>query len=126
MYRKELQEKTGVTRDALRHYQSIGLIAPARNPHNAYLEYSLEDVETIQFITKAKKLGFSLEEIKLLLSQMQSSECKHQSLLPFLEQNLLEIRDRIKELQKIKRHLEQLVKNFQTKNCTVKPSKLEI
>jgi len=55
--------------ETVRFYERKGLIAePPRRPSSGYRQYPIEAVAQIRFIRRAKKLGFSLREIKELLS----------------------------------------------------------
>jgi len=122
----EIMKKAEVTRDTIRHYVSMGLIKPAVNKQNGYKEYSKQDLENLIFIKNAKIIGFSLDEIKKILEQMHSSTCKHQSLLPYLHEQLEEIDYKIISLKKIQKHLRFLIKDYGKRNCAVKPSKLKL
>jgi len=126
MYTKNLLEKTNITRDALRHYNEMELLHPQTNPSNNYKIYTKQDVETILFIKKAKKIGFTLNEIKKIIIQMQSATCKHQSLIPYLEDQLAEINDKIATLHKMQKHISFLINDFEEKDCEITPTKLEM
>ncbi len=126
MYTKDLLQQTNITKDTLRHYNEIGLLKPHTNPTNNYKMYSQKDVETILFIKKAKKIGFTLNEIKKIIVQMQSATCKHQSLIPYLEDQLEEINDKIIILKKMKSHISFLINDFKKRDCEVTPTKLEM
>ena len=62
----ELARDSGVTLRALRFYQSKGLLAPRRNG-SARL-FSLEDRDRLMLILQGKRLGFTLTEIREMLS----------------------------------------------------------
>lgn len=63
-----VSELTGATRKAIRHYESIGLIrSPERK--GSYRIYNDHDVMVISMICRAKALGFSLFEIKNIVSK---------------------------------------------------------
>ena len=58
-----------VTVKALRHYDKIGLLKPAGvNPETGYREYSEEQIPHMLLINKLKYYGFSLSEIKDIIS----------------------------------------------------------
>ena len=62
----ELARGSGVTLRALRFYQSKGLLAPRR--HGSARLFSLEDRDRLALILQGKRLGFTLTEIREMLS----------------------------------------------------------
>jgi DNA-binding transcriptional MerR regulator len=122
----ELIKKTKITRDTLRYYNKLGFLVPKVNPSNGYKEYTEDDVWMVTFIKSAQGIGFSLKDVKELAEHMQSAECKHKSLLPFLNTRLNEVEEKIKALQKIKKHLKFLIEDFEQRDCTKKPSELKL
>jgi len=63
-----VSELTGVTRKAIRYYESIGLItSPSRK--GSYRVYNDNDVVVISMIRRAQTLGFSLTELKDIVSK---------------------------------------------------------
>ncbi|MGA9282541.1 MAG: MerR family transcriptional regulator, partial [Pseudolabrys sp.] len=62
----ELARDSGVTLRALRFYQSKGLLAPRRNGSARLFSY--EDRERLTLILQGKRLGFTLTEIREMLS----------------------------------------------------------
>ncbi len=64
----KVSELTGATRKAIRHYEAIGLIAtPDRR--GKYRVYNEHDVQIILMIRRAQELGFSLMELKEVVSR---------------------------------------------------------
>lgn len=122
----EFISKTKITRDTLRYYNRLGLLIPKINPSNGYKEYSEKDIQMIGFIKGAQSIGFSLKDIKDLADHMKSEKCKHKSLLPFLNTRLDEVEEKIKALQKIKKHLKFLIEDFEQRDCSKKPSELKL
>ena len=54
--------------ETIRYYERSGLMpAPARTA-SGYREYSPTEVDRLRFISRGRELGFSLEEIRSLLS----------------------------------------------------------
>ena len=62
----ELARDSGVTLRALRFYQSKGLLAPRRNGSTRL--FSHEDRDRLALILQGKRLGFTLTEIREMLS----------------------------------------------------------
>src|SRR5213594_1999406 len=64
----DVARQAGVRIETLRHYEREGLVAsPPRSVSN-YRLYPEDTVRRVQFIKRAQELGFSLKEIKELLS----------------------------------------------------------
>src|SRR3546814_16623549 len=60
-------EKSGVPPKTIRYYESIGLIPSADRRANGYRTYSEIDMYTLNFIKRARSLGFSVDEVRDLL-----------------------------------------------------------
>ena len=72
-----LAARTGVKAETIRYYERIGLLPlPARTPGN-YRSYGPAHLERLSFIRRGRDLGFSLEEIRelLTLSDDKSQSC---------------------------------------------------
>lgn len=63
----KVAKQAGVGIDTVRFYEREGLLPEARRAESGYRLYSLDDVDRLRFIRRAKTLGFSLEEIAELL-----------------------------------------------------------
>lgn len=63
----EVARRAGVRPSAVRYYEERGLIAPARRGAGRRRLYGVEAVERLALITFAKRIGFSLKEIRALL-----------------------------------------------------------
>jgi len=75
----ELAERTGVSRDAIRYYETTGVLPEAERTQSGYRLYGPDDVERIEFIAQAQALGLTLEEIGDVLSLVDRGEapCVH-------------------------------------------------
>ncbi|MES1956344.1 Hg(II)-responsive transcriptional regulator [Salinisphaera hydrothermalis] len=64
----QLAAAAGVNRQTVRYYQRRGLIEQPPKPSSGYRRYPRATMERIRFIKRAQGLGFSLEEIRALLT----------------------------------------------------------
>ena len=61
-------QASGASAKMIRHYEAIGLIAPAERRESNYRRYSADDVGRLRFIRRARDLGFSIDRIRDLLA----------------------------------------------------------
>lgn len=64
---KIVSEKTGLTKKAIKYYESEGLINPSKNNGNNYREYSDEDILKLNLIGALRAIDIPTMEIKYLL-----------------------------------------------------------
>ena len=64
----ELAKQTGVAVGTLRYYESLGLLEPALRNSSGYRYYTAAAARQVQFIKKAQRLNFSLQEIQQILT----------------------------------------------------------
>ncbi len=64
----EVARRAGIGVETVRFYERRGLVEEPPRSVSGYREYPLAVVSRIRFIRRAKQLGFTLKEIKELLS----------------------------------------------------------
>lgn len=64
----ELAACAGVSSKTIRYYESIDLLPPPQRDANNYRRYGDGDVERLQFIASARRLGLSLADIGAFLA----------------------------------------------------------
>lgn len=64
----ELAKQTGVAVSTLRYYESLGLLEPTIRSSSGYRYYTADAARQVQFIKKAQRLNFSLQEIQQILA----------------------------------------------------------
>ena len=71
----EAAERSGFTASALRYYEGIGLVQPATRTGAGYRLYDDEALARLAFVSRAKQLGCSLEEITDLVGIWDGERC---------------------------------------------------
>lgn len=105
---KTLSEKTGVSRKAIRYYESIGLIQPPERGRNNYRQYTEADVERLRFIAGARSLGFSLSDVGEILAARDHNIAPCRQVLDTIDARLQDIDMRIATLLDLRETLRQL------------------
>lgn len=68
-------KRAGVNVETIRYYQRRGLIAEPDKPHMGYRRYPSDIVKHIRFIKRAQALGFTLNEVAVLLRLEEARAC---------------------------------------------------
>ena len=83
---KQVEELVGITSKNIRFYESQGLISPDRS-ENGYRDYHEKHVETLKRIKFLRKLGVSVEDIRLLLEEKRDlSDCLEKQIINMKKQ----------------------------------------
>ncbi len=93
----------GVATSTLRYYEREGLLTPAARSRAGYRLYDLAAVQQLRFIRSAQAVGFSLEDIRALLTLDERASCEQ--VRGMIEERLDEIGRRIAELKSVQRTL---------------------
>ncbi|MGG7603489.1 Cu(I)-responsive transcriptional regulator [Massilia sp. BKSP1R2A-1] len=99
---------SGVSAKMIRHYESIGLIDAARRTDSGYRLYSDQDVHVLRFVHRARELGFSLEQIGVLLSLWQDKSRASADVRALARSHITALDRKIAEMQAMRRTLESL------------------
>jgi len=75
----ELALKAGISRDAVRFYERMGLIASTRT-RNGYREFPDDMLQQLLYVRTAQSLGFSLAEIGSGFAQIEATRSKRRQL----------------------------------------------
>lgn len=104
----QLAKEGGVRTDTIRYYEQLSLIKPEGRSKSGYRLYGQESIRVIQFIRRAKDLGFTLGEIKILLTLKASQTATCRDMLERTDNKLAEAKENIRHLNKIHSALEKL------------------
>ena len=106
----ETAARSGVSAKMIRHYETLGLIPKASRTDSGYRTFAESDVHVLQFIRRARDLGFSIRHIGELLSLWQNRRRRSDAVKALALVRIAELQARIVETQAMKATLEHLVR----------------
>jgi MerR family transcriptional regulator, copper efflux regulator len=104
----EAADAAGVSAKMIRYYESIGLVAPALRTASNYRSYDERAIRALRFIASGRHLGFSLDEIRRLLSLWQDQDRASAEVKRIALDHIAELDQRIRSLTAMKQALEEL------------------
>lgn len=104
----EAAKATGLSAKMIRHYESIQLLPAAKRSLSGYRRYNETDIHTLVFIHKSRQLGFSLAEIKELVSLWQDRDRESREVKELTQKHILNLETKVQELRAMIVTLQQL------------------
>lgn len=108
-----LSKSTKLNIETIRFYETSKLLPKPKRSAAGYRLYTPEDINRLHFIGLAKRHGFSLKEIKELLSLRVDPYSTCEDVREKAEEKILVVEGKIRELKKIKKALSVLVESCQ-------------
>lgn len=104
-----LSRRTGAKVETIRYYERAGLLPePPRSP-GGYRQYGTDHLKRLNFIRRARSLGFSIGEVRTLLRLADQRRRPCAEVRVVAEAHLGEVRARIADLRRMERALEATV-----------------
>jgi MerR family transcriptional regulator, copper efflux regulator len=108
----EVAARSGLGVEALRFYESRGLLEPVSRTAAGYRLYDAAVFERLDFIKKAQAIGFNLEEISRIISDArQGLPCAEVRRLA--AEKLAELDRRLAELRRYRRELKETIDTWE-------------
>ncbi len=101
----EISHKSGVSVKTIRYYEDIGLIRSSSRTEGGFRLFSLDVLPRLNFIKQTQTLGFSLEEIKTILSIHDQGKLPCDAVRVQIQQKIEHINQQISQLQLLKNQL---------------------
>ncbi|MDP3521672.1 MAG: MerR family DNA-binding protein [Hydrogenophaga sp.] len=101
----EAARLSGISPKMLRHYEGLGLLGEVARTDSGYRLYARNDGHTLQFITRARDLGFSMADIGELVGLWLDRRRSSAKVKQVAERHRLALQERIAQLQAMERSL---------------------
>lgn len=105
----QVAKLAGVRSDTVRFYERTGLLPRPTRTASGYRVYDSAAARQLQFVKKAQALGFSLDEIRCILSLRGGGKKTCERVLAIAEATLGETERRLAELQSFRDDLKRTV-----------------
>ncbi|WP_027080402.1 MerR family transcriptional regulator [Luteimonas mephitis] len=105
----QLARQAGVPIDTVRYYERQRLIPEPARSASGYRQYQCDDVTRLNFIRRAKALGFTLEEIGELMAISSNYSNDMNEMRKKASQKLEVVEERLAELTRVRDALHELV-----------------
>ena len=99
---------SGLTVKTVRYYSDIGIINPHINNNTGYRDFSESDLAKLQFLAKARKFDFSLDDCRELLALYENKERSSKEVKVLTLEKIAEIDTKLLELQMLRDQLSTL------------------
>jgi len=110
----ELAALSGMKVVTIRYYEASGLIAAPGRSRSGYRMYRPEHLQRLTFLRRCRELGFSIKEIRELLSLTENPRQSCASVTTIAARHLEDVRSKLDDLQRLQQALDGLVASCRT------------
>lgn len=102
----ELAARSGITPDALRYYERLGLLPAPQRTRGGFRVYSAETLDRLRFIKQAQAVGLTLHEIGELVGYQDQGGLKRcRQVRDLLKAKLVDLQAKLTELEEFRNTL---------------------
>lgn len=106
----EAAKATGLPVKTIRYYEDIGLVTADRLA-NGYRTFDTKAMRKLSFVGRARSLGFSVEDCRVLLSLYEDQDRESAEVRALAKNHLSEVEEKIRELTGLRDALVHLIDN---------------
>ena len=118
----ELAAECGCSVETIRYYEKVRLLPKPERAENGYRRYTDQQVKSLQFILRCRKVGLTQEEVRQLISIEMNSPAQCDEVNELLREHLFILRHKLNELKQMERavlHLIDKCSNGKLDGCPV-------
>lgn len=104
----EIAQQTRVSKSIIRYYEDKGVLPPALRDAAGYRDYGDTELERIQLVTVARRLGCSFDEIRELVAMREGQNLPSARLLELLKSKIVQVGQEIDRLRRVECELLEL------------------
>jgi len=101
----QLARAAGFTEKTLRFYDEIGLLKPSGRSTSGYRLYDEQAIERLRFVRKAKGLGLSLNDMRMILEIGDEGRVPCGHVVSVVDRELERIDGQLRQLRSLRRDL---------------------
>ena len=101
----DLAVRAGVAPHVVRYYTQRELLRPERNESNQYRMYSDSDLYRLRFICRAKRVGFTLSDIKMILHDAEAGVMPCPQVRDIIRKRTQDNEKRLEESMRLQRRM---------------------
>ncbi len=102
----QLAAKSGASTETIRYYERSGYLPAPRRRSSGYRVYERDSINRIRFIKEAKKLGFTLNEVRELFALTDDPAANCATVNKKARRKIIEIEQKVATLTQMKKNLD--------------------
>jgi MerR family copper efflux transcriptional regulator len=112
----EVVARSGVSRKALRLYEAMGILPPPARTETGYRLYGDDVLAVLRFVTQARRLGFSLAEIRDIAAIRRSGQLPCPHVQNLVRQRVAAVEDTLRELTATRQTLRAMLASWRARS----------
>lgn len=101
----QLSKRTGVNVETIRYYEKRGIVPKPPRTAGGHRSYDETDARRLKFISRSRRLGFSLEEIRALLALIEDRDYTCADVQRLALRHAAHVTQQISDLRKLEQTL---------------------
>lgn len=104
-----LSSATSCSRETIRYYEKQGLLPEAGRSFGGHRQYDKQHLRLLQFILRAKQLGFGQDDVRKLLQMASPGNTDCERVHELASHQLTDVQERLRDLRQLEKTLRELV-----------------